>query len=121
MATIKLPVAPILETILASLGLPHATFEEQQKDGPVFTCTVYYPYGDTEGNRFISHMVGISSESMLDAKNSASIVAIDHLKAIYNLQIVDYNHRELALLKPGNEHDNNDLPSLREAYNHICG
>ena len=38
MATIKLPVAPILEIVLASLGLPHATFEEQQKDGPVFTC-----------------------------------------------------------------------------------
>ena len=121
MATIKLPIAPILETILAFLGLPHTTFEEQQKDGLVFTSTVYYPYGDTEGNRFISHMVGISFESMLDAKNSSSIAALDHLKAIYTLQIVDYNHRELTLLKPGNKHDSNDLPSLREAYNHVCG
>ena len=58
---------------------------------------------------------------MLDAKNSSSIAALDHLKAIYTVQIIDYNHREFTLLKPGNKHDSNDLPLFREAYNHICG
>ena len=44
---------------------------------------------------------------------------LDHLKAMYDLDVVDYNHRELVLLKFSNDLGNNELKAIRTVYNHV--
>ena len=90
MAVVKIPFVIILQCILEELGLPHATFEEQNADGPIYTCNVYYLYENGEGTKFVN---GLSAQSMEDAKNLLCFAAIEHLKSIYDLDIVDFNHK----------------------------
>ena len=121
MVVVRISIATILETILHNLGLPATTFDEQENDGPIFTCTIYYPYADNQGNIFVSFMVGVNSSSIQEAKNNSCMAAIDHLKAIYDLEVIDYNHRELAISKMRTEPVNEDFQALSCAYNDLSG
>ena len=83
MSVIKIPFIIILQSILQQISLPKATFEEQNKDGPVYTCTVRYHYEDNKRTRFDAFMLGLSHNSLDEAKDYACFAALEHLKAIY--------------------------------------
>ena len=119
-AVVKIPFIIILQSILQQLSLPKATFEEQNKDGPVYTCTVRYHYEDNKGTRFDAFMLGLSHNSLDEAKDYACFAALEHLKAIYALDIVDYNHKKLTALKNG-KNPTDELKALKASYNELSG
>ena len=120
MSVVKIPFIIILQSILQQLSLPKATFEEQNKDGPVYTCTVRYHYEDNKGTRFDAFMLGLSHHTLDEAKDYACFAVLEHLKAIYILHIVDYNHKKLTALKNG-KNPIDKLKALKASYNDLSG
>ena len=120
MTTVTIPFTLILQCILQQLGLPQATFEEQNNEGPVYTCIVRYHYEDNQGNRFLTFMLGLSNCTPDDARDYACFAALEHLKVVYSLDIVDYNHKELTALKKARK-PTEKLTALKASYNELSG
>ncbi|EEF46376.1 conserved hypothetical protein [Ricinus communis] len=93
----------------------------QQSDDQIYRCIVYYRYVDNLGTRFVSSCVGSSPDCPDDAKNAAAMGALDHLNAIYQLDIIDYNFRNVLIYKLNYEYyENHGVSMLRNAYDQLC-
>ncbi|EEF46776.1 conserved hypothetical protein [Ricinus communis] len=114
------PLNSILDTVLQQLGVAPATYGMKKNEDAMYTCSVYYPHVDNLGNKYVSTSVGVSLSCFDDAQCGAAMGVIEHLFVIYQLEIIDYNFRNMVICRLNYEfYENQDVGVLKAAYNEL--